>query len=201
MPRVTSAVDLLPTSASDSESDLPEPSDPLPCLVFPWGVETPTQIDIDEPVAPDIPNQVQPVVPDQQHQTVTLPKSAPDVTTRYGCRVRCPLFFGDAHANSAFLHTFSTDQSDEFFTLLQNDKCSAEPHPFAFAIKFAISMAVSSDPDTMTLRKALQQPDRHEFIKAMEKELRDHINRKHWKVVPLKSIPVGKHAIPMVWSM
>ena len=35
----------------------------------------------------------------------------------------------------------------------------------------------------------------------MEKELRDHINRKHWKVVPLKSISVGKHVIPMVWSM
>ena len=53
----------------------------------------------------------------------------------------------------------------------------------------------------MTLSEALQPPDRHEFIKAMEKELRDHINRKHWKLVPLKSIPVGKHAIPMVWSM
>ena len=62
-------------------------------------------------------------------------------------------------------------------------------------------MAVSSHPDMMTLREALQQRDRHEFIKAMEKELRDHINRKHWKVVPLKSIPVVKHAIPMVWSM
>ena len=35
----------------------------------------------------------------------------------------------------------------------------------------------------------------------MEKELRDHIHRNHCKVVPLKSIPVGKHAIPMVWSM
>ena len=118
MPRVTSTVDLLPTSASDSESDLPEPSDPLPHFVVPWDVETPTQIDINEPVAPAIPNQVEPVVPAQRHQTVPLPDSAPDVTTRYGRRVRCALFFGDAHANSAFLHTFSPDQSDESVALL-----------------------------------------------------------------------------------
>ena len=35
----------------------------------------------------------------------------------------------------------------------------------------------------------------------MYKELNDHISRKHWKVVPLKSIPHHKKAIPMVWSM
>ena len=93
MPRVTSTVDVLPTSASDSESDLPEPSDPLPRSIVPWGVKTPTQIDIDKPVAPAIPNQVKPVVPVQRHQTVPLPESAPDVTTRYGRRVRRPLFF------------------------------------------------------------------------------------------------------------
>ena len=62
-------------------------------------------------------------------------------------------------------------------------------------------MAVSSDPDTMTLSEAPQQPDCHEFIKATEKELHNHIDRKNWKVVPLKSIPIGIHAVPMVWSM
>ena len=31
--------------------------------------------------------------------------------------------------------------------------------------------------------------------------MRYHIDRKHWKVVTLKSIHVGKHAIPMVWSV
>ncbi|CAJ1935468.1 unnamed protein product [Cylindrotheca closterium] len=45
--------------------------------------------------------------------------------------------------------------------------------------------------------------DRAEFIKAMYKELGDHIGRKNWKVVPIKSIPTysGKRAIPMVWAM
>ena len=59
-------------------------------------------------------------------------------------------------------------QSDESVALLQNDKCFAEPHPFSFSIESAISMAVSSDPDMMTLSDALQQPDQHEFIKATE---------------------------------
>ena len=40
-------------------------------------------------------------------------------------------------------------------------------------------MAVSSDPGTMTLSEALQHPDCHELIKAMEKEFFDHVDCKH----------------------
>ena len=53
----------------------------------------------------------------------------------------------------------------------------------------------------MTLDEAMRAPDREEFIKAMHKELNDHIERKHWKIVPSKTIPHHKRAIPMVWSM
>ena len=62
-------------------------------------------------------------------------------------------------------------------------------------------MAVSSYPDTMTLAKSLQQPDLNKFIKAMEKEVRYQIDCKHWKVIPLRSIPSSKYYIPMMWSM
>ena len=51
------------------------------------------------------------------------------------------------------------------------------------------------------LSEALQQPGFHRFIKATEKEWRDHIYCKHREVVPLKSIPVGNHAITILWSM
>ena len=82
--------------------------------------------------------------------------------------------------------------------LLQPDiESQAEPHPFAMLSAFV----GTSDPDTMTLDDAMKQPDREEFIKAMRKELMDHIERKHWKVVPIRSIPKPKKAIPMVWSM
>ena len=62
-------------------------------------------------------------------------------------------------------------------------------------------MAASSDPDTITFEEALAAPDRNEFVLAMAKELKDHVYQKHWKVVPIKSIPSHKRAIPMVWSM
>ena len=75
-------------------------------------------------------------------------------------------------------------------------------HPINSTIFFTCNLRFSNtDPDTMTLDKAMKQPDGEEFVKAMEKELMDHIERKHWKVVPMRSIPKQKKAIPMVWSM
>ena len=63
------------------------------------------------------------------------------------------------------------------------------------------NVASSRDSDTMMLDEALQQPDREEFIKAMHKEINDHIRQKHWKVVTKTVIPKGRVPIPMVWSM
>ena len=188
----------LPISTNESGSDFPESSDPLPSFVVPWDVENPIQTDVDEPAVPTVPDPVEPFVPSQQHQLVAFPEPAPAVKTRSGRRICRPLLFEAAHANCAFLHNFSPDKPDESFALRQKEKCSAEPHHFAFAAESGIYMAVSSDPDTMTLIEALKQPDCHELIKEKEKELRDHIDIKHWKVVPFKSIPVGKHAITMV---
>ena len=68
------------------------------------------------------------------------------------------------------------------------------PHLISYA-------ANTKDPDTMTLQEALRQHDRAEFIKAMHKELQDHINRKHWKVVPIMSVPKKRTPIPRVWLM
>ena len=47
----------------------------------------------------------------------------------------------------------------------------------------------------------MTQPDREEFIEATKKELEDHINRKHWKIIPFKSLTKGRILIPMVCSM
>ena len=35
----------------------------------------------------------------------------------------------------------------------------------------------------------------------MTTELKSHIKRKHWKIIPLKAVPKGKRCLPMVWSM
>ena len=47
----------------------------------------------------------------------------------------------------------------------------------------------------------MNKQDREDFIKAMTSELLDHINRKHWKEIPIKSVPKRKRCLPMVWFM
>lgn len=106
-----------------------------------------------------------------------------------------PQYFNDAHANVSSTNPYIT--KNEGVPLLQ---VQPEMVNTAFSTPFFASLA-TSDPDTMTFEEALSQPDRNEFIKAMYKELADHISRRHWKIVPLSSIPKHKRPIPMVWSM
>ena len=63
MSKVTSTIDVLRASISESKSDLPESSDLLPCFVVPWYVEFPIQKDVDKPAVPTVPDPVEPVVP------------------------------------------------------------------------------------------------------------------------------------------
>ncbi|CAJ1933824.1 unnamed protein product [Cylindrotheca closterium] len=102
------------------------------------------------------------------------------------------------HAHLAFLETYSPTCDDDIRNcqLLQADH-SEEPHSFASIY----GLAGSTDPDTMTFSEGMSAHDKNEFVKAMYKELGDHIRRKHWKVVPIGSIPTHKRAIPMVWAM
>jgi hypothetical protein len=87
------------------------------------------------------------------------------------------------------------------FQILQpNIEAYLEPHPFALNTK-QISTRVGSNPDRMYLEEAMKQQDREHFIKAMYKELEDHIRRKYWVIVPLKLVPSHKTPLPMVWSM
>lgn len=57
------------------------------------------------------------------------------------------------------------------------------------------------DPDTFYMHQALKQPDRVHFLDAMVKEVRDHTNRNHWKIVHISKVPAGTKILPMVWSM
>ena len=60
---------------------------------------------------------------------------------------------------------------------------------------------VVTDPDTMTLKEALGQEDRFQFLEAMRKELNDYISHRYWTIIHRKTVPVHKTCIPMVWSM
>jgi hypothetical protein len=58
-----------------------------------------------------------------------------------------------------------------------------------------------SDPDTMYFHEAIRQPDREDFIKAIIKEINDHINRKHWILVLREKVPKGTKILDSVWAM
>ena len=59
-------------------------------------------------------------------------------------------------------------------------------HPTAAILSF---LATKFGPDTMTVDKALWEPDDEKFIKAMEKEVADHVEQGHWEAVPVSSVP------------
>ena len=56
-------------------------------------------------------------------------------------------------------------------------------------------------PDAMPLQVTLQQPDRAKFIDAMDRELKQHAELKHWKIVHKSQVPKSVNPIPMVWTL
>ena len=64
-----------------------------------------------------------------------------------------------------------------------------------------IAFAASTDPDIMYLHEALKQPDRAQFIQAIEKEVNDHVQRKHWRLVRKDDVPKGTKILDAVWAM
>ena len=53
----------------------------------------------------------------------------------------------------------------------------------------------------MYMHEALRQPDRQEFIKAMQKEVQDQVLNGNFCIVPQSSMPKGEKDLPMVWQM
>ena len=67
-------------------------------------------------------------------------------------------------------------------------------NPFAFASSLA-------DRDTMYLHQAKREHDWKQFQKAMQEEIDDHTNRKHWSIIKRSEVPKGKKIMRSVWSM
>ena len=64
-----------------------------------------------------------------------------------------------------------------------------------------LAFAASSDPDTLYYNQAMKQPDKEQFIEAMEKEITDHTTRRHWTIIPRSEVPRDAKILPSVWSM
>ena len=61
--------------------------------------------------------------------------------------------------------------------------------------------AACVNPDITYLHEAMKAPDHDQFKKAVDKELKDRIACKHWKVVPRSEVPKQKKVLDMVWAM
>ena len=66
-------------------------------------------------------------------------------------------------------------------------------HPIAYLAK--------NSADTMYYDQAINQPDRDQFIQAIVKEFNDHIDHKHWQLIPRSEVPKEQKVLPSVWSM
>ena len=61
--------------------------------------------------------------------------------------------------------------------------------------------AANSDPDTMYHHQAMRQPDREQFIGAMQKEMDSQLQDGNFEIVHRSKIPTGTKVFPAVWQM
>ena len=145
-----------------------------------------------------------PIAPAPDMDTEVEDTASPATRTRSGRVIQRNRRFFDSkvYAFHVFLRTFESTY-ERNHELLQPNRVSTSQNGSMARVAQHIfgNVASSRDPDTMTLDEALRQPDRDEFIKAMHKEIDDHVRRKHWKVVHKSVVPKGRIPIPMVWSM
>ena len=64
-----------------------------------------------------------------------------------------------------------------------------------------IAFKASGDPDLIYIHQAMRAPDRRHFISAMIKEVEDHVQRKHWKLIPILKVPLTTKILDLVWAM
>ena len=112
---------------------------------------------------------------------IVPPPPQPTQTTRLGRAIRAPLKFSDtAHSTLlAYTATFTPSVQDSEEHILQPTTADySEPRPLALLGSHIFSFVVT-DPDTMTLKEVLSQPDREKFLVTIRKEFNDHVTRKH----------------------
>ena len=63
------------------------------------------------------------------------------------------------------------------------------------------AMKAIHDPDTLYLWEAMKEPDADKFLEAMQQEVDDHTNRKHWELCKRSDLSENASVLPSVWSM
>lgn len=89
-----------------------------------------------------------------------------------------------------------TESTDHYYEVLHEDDYKLQDEmcdPIAFK--------ATGDPDNMYYHQALKAPDKDEFLKAIIKEVNDHIDGNHWELVPASEVPKGTKILDSVWAM
>ena len=127
-----------------------------------------TAVKVSDQIPQDIPPLPSPPSPPQ----VTV-EASPITITRFGRTSCLPNRFSEgAHSSlKAFTSTFCLSVQNCDQHLLQPSTVAySEHHPFTLLSSYIFS-CIATDSDTMTLKEALYQPDRDQFLDAMKKEL------------------------------
>jgi hypothetical protein len=51
------------------------------------------------------------------------------------------------------------------------------------------------------MHKAMKEPDKNEFLKAMQKEVTDQANNGNFTIIHKSKVPKGAMILPTVWQM
>jgi hypothetical protein len=87
-------------------------------------------------------------------------------------------------------------REDELYEVLANQECDIQDQA-----SDPISFSATSDPDTMYWHQAMQQPNKTEFLKAAEAEVKSHVDDEHFVLMKRSSLPRGTKVLASVWSM
>ena len=81
-------------------------------------------------------------------------------------------------------------------TLFPHDATMDMPNNPLLAFK-----TTNSDPDTLYHHQAMRQPDRAQFIGAMQKEMDLQLDDGNFEIVHRSTIPTGSKVFPAIWQM
>ncbi len=63
-----------------------------------------------------------------------------------------------------------------------------------------LAQSSAASNDTFNYKQALQEPDYHEFVKAMVNKVDDHESQVHWTLTKCCNLPPGTKTIMSIWS-
>jgi hypothetical protein len=69
-----------------------------------------------------------------------------------------------------------------------------EEHPL-------VAYKAASNPDTMYLHEAMKEPDKEEFLQAMQKEVTDQSENGNFRITHKSKVPKNATVLPTVWQM